>query len=271
MNKSSDLDALTETQDKNKSSYWWILYHSWGGVCLMLYIEVSGITNFALSEISSSASATTYANLATMIMVSAIVIGFLLSKFLVKVINQSFELRKDRIALKVLLPFGFFLAAVSLSAGTAPLISEHAHTPENSTNIAIKPNEKSVMAFSTSQSSEGISESDLDESFLISSERWIVESMLEKGRNHFSEMGYNPKNYNPEISTKSVYMHVDGKKLAIIKISTDNSLQSVTIIGINGSKLVRVSCVHASNQDIPVWSGMCGSEIQKSFGVKVQS
>ncbi len=133
-------------------------------------------------------------------------------------------------------------------------------------SISIKP----IKAYSTIQTAEGVTEADLDQAALSDLETWLVETMLQKGRNSYAEMGYNPKDFKPKVSANSVYVAAGGKKLAIIKINMDNSMRSVTIMGIKGDELHRVSCIRASNQDIPVWSGPCGDEINKTFGVSVQ-
>lgn len=94
--------------------------------------------------------------------------------------------------------------------------------------------------------------------------------MLQKGRSKYAEMGYNPKDFKPRVSANSVYVIAGGKKLAVIKVNMDNSIRSITVMGIKGTELHRVSCIRASNHDIRVWSGECGNEIRKTFGVSVQ-
>ncbi len=49
-----------------------------------------------------------------------------------------------------------------------------------------------------------------------------------------------------------------------------NPYAPVTLIGIKGTELLRVSCIRASNHDIPVWFGECGNEVLKTFGVSIQ-
>lgn len=129
---------------------------------------------------------------------------------------------------------------------------------------------KPVMAFTTIQSAEGVTEADLDQAGLKNFETWLVEKMLQKGRNEYAEMGYNPKDFKPKVIANSVYVIVGGKKLAIIKVNMDNSMRWVTIMGIKGNELHRVSCIRNSNHDIPVWSGECGNKVNEVFGVSIQ-
>lgn len=150
-------------------------------------------------------------------------------------------------------------------AVTAPKKTPTVTTNENSSN-AIKP----VVVATTSQSSEGVTEADLDQAGLENLEKWMVNMLIKKGKNKYEAMGHNPEEFKPRIDANSVYVTKGDKKLAIIKISLDNSVHSVTIVGINGAELYRVNCLRASNHEIPVFSGKCGKEIYKVFAVSVQ-
>ena len=272
MDKWSEGEVVNQEQISNKPSRWWMLYHFWAGICVKVYVDVSGLSKFIVGPPSGSdpASASSYATSSAMVALGAVALGYFLSKSLVKVIDQSAMPRKGRIALKSILPIGYFLVAVLLSAVTAPILAGSASIKKSSTPVAQQPSMKPVMAFTTTQSSEGVTEADLDQSVLKNLETWIVETMLQKGRNKFAEMGYNPKDFKPKVSANSVYVNAGGKKLAVIKVNMDESMRSVTILGIKGSEMLRVSCIRASNQDIPVWSGECGNEVKKAFGVSIQ-
>ena len=89
--------------------------------------------------------------------------------------------------------------------------------------------------------------------------------MIKKSKSKYAELGYDPNSFNPKVEANSVYVTVNGKKLAVIKVNMDNSVRSVTIMGIKGTELHRVSCIRNSNHDIPVWTGECGKKIQEVF------
>lgn len=272
MDKWSEGEAVNLEKLGNKPSRWWMLYHLWAGICAKVYVDVSGLLKFFIGPPSGSdpASASSYATSSAMVAVGAVTLGYFLSKSLIKVIDQRIMRRKVRVALKSILPVGYFLAAVLLSAGTTPMLAESASIQKSSAPVAHHPSIKPVMAFTTTQRSEGLTEANLDQSWLKNLETWIVETMLQKGRNKFAEMGYNPKDYKPKVSANSVFVNTGGKKLAVIKVNMDESMRLVTIISIQGSEILRVNCVRASNQDISVWSGECGNEIKKAFGVTIQ-
>jgi len=275
MNKWSEKDTVNQSQGKDKPSRWWMLFHFWGGVCLKTYTDISGLSQllFGSSKGSDPSAAYSYAGTAALIAVGTVALGYFLSKFLVKAIDRGGLSSKGKFIVKIILPFGYFAGAVFLSMATAPLFAPSVGISQSSSPASqqAKPTTmKPVMAFTTVQSAEGVTEADLDQECLKNLENWIVQTMLKKGRNKFAEMGYNPKDFKPKVSAKSVYVTAGGKKLAIIKVNMNNSMRSVTVMGIQGNELHRVSCIRSSNHDIPVWSGPCGNKIDEVFGVNIR-
>ena len=127
-----------------------------------------------------------------------------------------------------------------------------------------------VLAFDTIQSAESFTEADFDIPGLKNMETWLVDTMLEKTRPIFAELGVNPKEYKPSISANSVFVIIADKKLGIIKIQAGDYVRSVAILGFMGSEFHRVTCLRKSNHDIPVWSGECGNKVQQVFGVSIK-
>jgi len=269
MNKYSEAENANSIKNE-KPSRWWMIYHFWAGICVQIYVDISGLSKFIVGAPTGSdpASASSYAIFSTVVVVGAFALGYYLSICLIKKIDQSEMPRKGKITLKSILPIGYFLMGVLLAAVTAPLVSKP-DISQRSTSAGQESNIKPVIAFTTTQSSEGIKETDLDQSGLKNLETLIVDIILQKGRNKFSEMGYNANDYNPTVSAGSVYINIGDKKLAVIKVKMDDSMRSVTILGIQGAELLRVSCIRASNRDILLWSGECGNEINKTFGVSI--
>ena len=70
-------------------------------------------------------------------------------------------------------------------------------------------------------------------------------------------------------STQDFRISVEGKKLALIKVSS-SSFRLVTVMGIKGTELIRVACIRRGNHDIPVWHGVCGDEVRKSLSVTAE-
>lgn len=272
MDKWTEGEAASQADRNEKPSRWWMLYHFWAGICLKTYVDVSGLSKFILGDPSGSdpSTASSYAGTAAILAVGAVALGYFLSKSLIKVIDGSNMANKGKLILKTILPIAYFAGAAFLAMATAPLFAASEGIQKTSTPISRQMEIKPVMAYTTTQTSEGVTEADLDQTGLANLETWIVETMLQKSRNKYVEMGYNPKDFKPKVVANSVYVTAGGKKLAIIKINMDKSMRSVTIIGIKGDELNRVSCIRASNHDIPVWSGECGNEVHKTFGVSIQ-
>jgi hypothetical protein len=172
--------------------------------------------------------------------------------------------------LKFVFPIIYFLAAVFLAMPTAQLLAKSNSVQKTSMPISQETEMKPIVAFTTTQSSEGVTAADLDQAGLENLETWIVETMLQKSRAKYAEMGHNPNDFNPKVSANSVYVTTEDKKLAVIKVNIDGSIRSVTVMGLKGDQLLRVSCIRASDHDIPVWSGECGNEVRKTFGVSIQ-
>lgn len=259
-------------KNKEKLSRWWIAFHLWGGLCLLTFVEISGLFDLILGrpEGSDPAFARRHAGLAGLLAVGFVMLGYFLSLNIVKAIDNRFFSKKAKVTIKAILPFAYLAGAVVLATVTSPILTstssdrnEKSFTPKSN---AIAP----IVVMSTVQSAEGVTEADLDQAGLKNLETWTVNKILEKSKSKYVELGYDPNNFNPKIDANSVYVNINGKKLAVIKINMDNFVRSVTIMGIRGNELYRVNCIRNSNHDIPVWSGECGNKIQEVFGISMQ-
>ena len=111
---------------------------------------------------------------------------------------------------------------------------------------------------------------DFNQAALKNMESVLVNILIEKGKNNYAELGYDPNKFNPRLNVDSAFMNVSGKKLAVIKINMEDKVRSVMIIGIEGAKQVRVTCIRNSNHDIPVFFGECGNKLKEAFGVSIE-
>jgi hypothetical protein len=71
-----------------------------------------------------------------------------------------------------------------------------------------------------------------------------------------------------EINASSVYVTVQGLKLAVVKLKIESTNQ-VFIYGIKGDELLRVLCISQTKKTIPISYGKCGEAIKKVYGVDV--
>ena len=122
----------------------------------------------------------------------------------------------------------------------------------------------------TVQDTEGTSESDMDLDALKKLEQHMVQTILTKARANYAKQGFDPKTYNPQVDVGSVYTISGGKKLAVIKMTVDSQVRTVSIMGFNGGQFLRVTCIRGSNHDIPVFSGECGQKVTEAFGVSLK-
>ena len=115
-------EAVALAAKNEQPSRWWIAYHLWGGICLKTYLDISGLTKLFLGTPSGSdpASASSYAGMAALIAVGAVVTGYFLSKSLVRVIESGAMARKWKLALKISLPIAYFAGAILLAMATGP-------------------------------------------------------------------------------------------------------------------------------------------------------
>jgi hypothetical protein len=256
-----------EPESTKRSSRWWLLYHFWAGICLKLFVDdVSGLLDFVLGQPSGSdhASASSYALTAALMVGGSVLLGYFLSNSLTKAIDRNNMSRKGRVTLKSILPIVYLIAAIWLGGATASLLSDSTSIQKSSAPIGQPSEVEPVRAATTIQSSDGVKESDLDQAVLKKIEAWIVETHIQKFKTRL------PENYEPNISAKSVYVIIDGKKLIVVKLNFENLVRSVTVMGIEGDNFIRVACIRKSNHDIPVLHGVCGDEVRKSLSVTAE-
>lgn len=257
---------------KKKPSRLRLLLHLWGGICLNAFAETSGLSKAILDPLKGfdPTSASRYATAAGLLTVGIVVAGYFLSSSLVRVIDSISLSQKGRVIIKGALPIAYIIGVVLLAMVTAPILTSTGGDSSGKTIIPKANAIASVIAVSTVQSAEGVTDADLDQAGLKNLETWIVNTIIEKSKNKYAELGHDPNTFNPKMDANSVYVTASGKKLAVIKINMHNSVRSVTIIGIRGNELLRVSCMRNSNHDIPVWSGECGNKVKEVFGVSIQ-
>ena len=127
-----------------------------------------------------------------------------------------------------------------------------------------------ITAFVTIQDAEGMTEANMDTASLKRFEQWMVQRTVERAKQSYASQGFDPKMFNPKAEVGSVYVLVGGKKLAVVRLTMDNQVRSVWIIGFHRGDFLRVACIRASNHDIPLFSGECGQKITEAFGVVVK-
>ncbi len=88
-----------------------------------------------------------------------------------------------------------------------------------------------ITALMTVQDSEGMTEADLDTASLKRLEQWMVQRTLERARQNYASQGFDPRSFKPKVDVGSGYALAGGKKLAVIRMTMDNQVRSVWVIG----------------------------------------
>ena len=152
---------------------------------------------------------------------------------------------------------GVFVACVAISVAgrtyTDQLVNREL-PPLTPSQLAEAKASATVTALVTRQSSDGVTVENFDQQFLDNLGAWLA------GRVNSKDPG---QSHVPE----GVYLEVGGKKLAVIRLRTHGVTPNVSITGIEGDQVVRVTCVSDMLFDVPVTTGQCADKINEAFGV----
>lgn len=264
------------TDHPKKTFYFSAFLHLWGGICMKIFAEKSGLIDviiYALKGTDKSSAAIA----AGILIAGSIVIGYSLSSSLVKAIDASSYAHKIKKAIKISLPLFYFIVAFSLSINIRPFLVSAGHTEQARTSTIDSSNVAPVVTVSTLQDTEGFTEADLSLEGLKNIEMWSVATVVNKARSSYAETGNDPSEFNPFPVSDSQYITVGGKKFAIIKITIypskndhTHAIKIVRIFGFTQKGFETVGCTRNSNHDILLWSGECGEKIREVFGVSMQ-
>lgn len=131
-----------------------------------------------------------------------------------------------------------------------------------------------MVVTSTSQPSDGLTDTKMDEYALRNFERWTVERAIENVRKQYSALGYDDASLRFQNESETAYVQKGGIKLAVLKlrmtvISEGNQSTSrlARVFGLRGDKLLSVSCVESNDVPISIFSGTCGQKIEEVFQI----
>lgn len=269
MGEPTEGEAVAQTAKNEQPSRWWIAYHSWGGICLKIYLDQSGLTKLFLGTPSGSdpASASSYAGMAALIAVGAVVSGYFLSKSLVRVIESSAMARKGKLALKASLPIVYFAAAILLAAQTNPLsTSEISRTSTSKPAIPAAPSTE-LLVLSSTQSADGVAESDLTPQLASAWEKHGAGRIAAKLEAMAKQAGVSLP--PPQIKSESTVVEAQGKRLAIIRYEINATARAIEVIGISGPNLDRVMCTRETLDEIFLTIGPCAQKVKTVHGFSI--
>jgi hypothetical protein len=73
--------------------------------------------------------------------------------------------------------------------------------------------------------------------------------------------------FRHKLRVSSVYANITGVKLAVIKIAIPGT-RVVHVVGLRGDELVRAGCLRDSDQEIQVFTGPCGAQVENAFRIE---
>jgi len=139
---------------------------------------------------------------------------------------------------------------------------------------AIAAEDFPIKVVTTLESSNGLTESDMDMDMLSAFEDWFKAEYLEKSKQSFMRQGYSEDLFDGAAISTSHYVMRSGKKLGIVNVSGLLKSQNLTVIqlvrvfGLVGDGLATVGCLRLSNETIPVTFGACGEKVNEVFSLR---
>lgn len=262
----------------NQSSKWIKLIHVSAGICLNYAVKNTGIFNRFMDSLSSSLSADVQIILSGILTLAVIFVGYFLSSVLfsnLQLLNISQKLKK---IIYIILPISylFFALLTNLITGldNRPYKLSKANIQQKSLH-SINPNtlyESPVIAVTTLQDSEGFEEQDLTPENVKRLELLLINMIREDMSSKLREQGRDISQLRLTFNSKSELLEVEQKRLVVVRISAildENTSKITRVIGFTQEGLLSVGCMRNGKKEIPIWSGVCGQEINKSFGFSI--
>jgi hypothetical protein len=122
---------------------------------------------------------------------------------------------------------------------------------------------------STRQSAGGAKDSDFNQESLAQMEQWAVGTIIKRAKKSFLEFGQDPQDFKPKVTSNSTCVNMEGKRFVVIRVTMNDNIQAVMIIGIIGTELRRVTCIQERSDGIPLFQGEFGRKIKEEFDLNV--
>ena len=103
---------------------------------------------------------------------------------------------------------------------------------------------------------EGVTEGDLTPEFIQASASAMLDEMESK-----------IPNFKATPSTSMI--EKDGKKLGVIRLNVDGAIPWISVIGIVGKKIIRVTCANPDASGVDVRSRECAEALRADFGTEL--
>lgn len=273
------MEIVTEDkpETQKEESRWWNIYHIWGGMCFVMFMGATGMVARIIVKPSmpTHAEASSYGHKQGLLIVLLMVLGFLISKYVCRLLNRKIEKSSLRTVIKTLLPVLYFIGVIvggAIHASNKGSSSSYHSTATRDIKSASLPGQDSdvqpVKVFTVEQGVDGASNDSMTSEVLGLLEQDQIERWKEKARKKYVEQGFRAVDFNPKIEKTSYILTAEKIKLGVINLLIDDSVRLVTIIGFKTNSMSRISCMRLSHHDIPVMTGECGDDVKKAFGLR---
>ena len=172
----------------------------------------------------------------------------------------------NKLYLKIIKVIAYVCAAVGISLliiSIGSVLQAQGYSNKNESENKIIP----VKAFSIHEDALGMTEKNMDIAFINKFESIFKDKFITTLKQAYIDEGYDPSYATTNITSRSFYVSIEGKKLAVIHYNIDNNVRSAVILGFKNKEMLRVFCTRAGNTDILIANGECKKEIEKTFGV----
>lgn len=132
---------------------------------------------------------------------------------------------------------------------------------------ASTPVSTQLRVLSSTQSADGVSESDLTPQLASALEKHGAGRIAAKLEALAKQAG--APAIPPQIQSESVIVQTQKKKLAIIRYEINRTARAVEVIGISGADLNRVMCTRDTFEEILLTTGPCAEKIREVHGVRI--
>ena len=135
--------------------------------------------------------------------------------------------------------------------------------------VNVKP-ESSVFVVTRVNGESEFYQENFTEEALESIEKWMKEKTIVSIKEEYEKNGFDFNTFDKKtIKSNSSYLIVDKVKLAIIRIYSGTSVNSVAIKGVKDKKLYTIICMRKDAIEVNYLGGKCGEKIQSIFNISL--
>lgn len=261
-----------------KGVKWINFIHIWAGLCLNYAVNNTGFFNLFIGSLSSKLSVDAQIIFAAIFALAIVFVGYILSSILFSNLQLLTVTHKYKKTIFTIIPIAYLsLALITTFISDSDIKPNKFSFPNNQQKPTYSitsdtTHDSPVLATTTLQESDGFSEEDLTPESAKQLELALVKMIKDDMASKFRAQNRDINQLKPTFHSTSELKSVEGKRLVVVKISAtlnQDTSKIIRVIGFTSEGLISVGCMRYGNQEIPIWTGVCGNEINKSFGFSI--